>query len=299
MRRVGFFAPAISVMLAFSAVAAEADDSTQPAPSRFCVPHPGNQVCGVKGDSSFDFVGANGSESTRRPGSSGGSRPGGQSETVRRYSYAPACSGNERAGEVLCTNSLTACGKPPLLLYWIWSAVVNRQTGALVADWARLPGAVCLGPSDPGVAKADVVAGYLAHEFQKALVLKATVVAQPAGTTLVNYDTGFYTEAKDYQLPSLTILGSTIEVRAHAVRYDWFFGDGAGLVDGGPGAKDTTNVAHRYLATGLFRAHVEIVWSGTYTVDGGPQRTVVGTARTYGPEEKLVVREARAELVSR
>ena len=39
-------------------------------------------------------------------------------------------------------------------------------------------------------------------------------------------------------------------------------------------------------------------WSGTYTVDNGPVRTVDGTALTTGPVTRLRVLESHAERTS-
>ena len=122
---------------------------------------------------------------------------------------------------------------------------------------------------------------------------------QPAGKTLVNFDTAFYTEARAYDLPPITILGSRVQVRATPVSYDWSFGDGGQASNAGPGARGTTQVSHRYLGTGPVGPYVVITWAGSYTVDGGAAQQVVGTAQTTGPPTALQVAQARSELVSR
>ena len=108
----------------------------------------------------------------------------------------------------------------------------------------------------------------------------------------MNLDTALSTAATDYDLPSLTLLGSRVQVMAHAERYDWAFGDGVTASAG-------RAIVHRYLRAGNVGVSVRITWSGTYTVDGGPTLTVNGTAVTTGPATQLRVSEAHAERVTR
>ncbi|MCW2598659.1 MAG: hypothetical protein JWM02_488, partial [Frankiales bacterium] len=70
-------------------------------------------------------------------------------------------------------------------------------------------------------------------------------------------------------------------------------------LDAGPGRRDASDVIHRYADTGSVAPYVVITWTGTFTVDGGQQRDVFGTAQTTGPGTPLQVKQARAELVSR
>jgi hypothetical protein len=56
---------------------------------------------------------------------------------------------------------------------------------------------------------------------------------------------------------------------------------------------------HTYQRSGDVGPYVVITWSGTFSVDGGPQREVFGTARTTGDPTPLRVKQARAELVTR
>ena len=87
--------------------------------------------------------------------------------------------------------------------------------------------------------------------------------------------------------------------RASPVSYDWLFGDGARASNAGPGARGTTQVSHRDVGTGPVGPYVVITWAGSYTVDGGATKQVIGTARTTGPPTALQVAQARSELVSR
>jgi hypothetical protein len=88
-------------------------------------------------------------------------------------------------------------------------------------------------------------------------------------------------------------------VTAYPKQYDWYFGDGTSALDAGPGQSESSDVKHRYTQTGEVAPYVVITWTGTFTVDGGQQRDVFGTAQTTGPGTPLQVKQARAELVTR
>ena len=216
-------------------------------------------------------------------------------------SLAPACSGNSPADPgLLCGAATTTCPKPGDIAFWTWTAVLDPKTGKQT-PWVLQtnPPTVCMGAAAPGVPKAVVIRATIEREFKRRVVLKGVATPQPAGKTLVNFDTAFYTRAAAYQLPPITIVGSTVRVRASPARYDWHFGDGTQLADGGPGAKDTEQVTHRYTSTGRVGPYVVVTWSGTYKVDGDPPvQQVNGQAVTTGNPAALQVETAPSELVA-
>lgn len=216
--------------------------------------------------------------------------------------YTPACTGNGRLdGGTLCGLAVTTCPQPGFVRFWIYEAKFDGTTNQIIGAWYQVtnPTTVCLGPGMPGVPKPVVIAAQIQRDFKRLVVLQGVARVQPAGKTLVNFDTAFYTEAGAYDLPLTTILGSRVQVRATPVSYDWFFGDGAQASNAGPGARGTTQVSHRYAGTGPVGPYVVITWAGSYTVDGGAAQQVVGTAQTTGPPAALQVAQARSELVSR
>jgi len=220
-------------------------------------------------------------------------------ERVR--ALAPACSGNSPADPgLLCGAATTTCPKPGDVAFWTWTAVLDPKTGKQT-PWVLQtnPLTVCMGAAAPGVPKAVVIRATVEREFKRLVVLKGVATPQPAGKTLVNFDTAFYTRAAAYQLPPITIVGSTVRVRASPARYDWHFGDGTQLADRGPGAKDTEQVTHRYTSTGRVGPYVVVTWSGTYKVDGDPAvQQVNGQAVTTGNPAALQVETAPSELVA-
>ncbi len=220
------------------------------------------------------------------------------------YDYAATCTGNTRLGAgALCGSAVDSCAASGVgfISYWRWKATVSRATGEVLdpPGWVQSPGAYCLGPSEAGLPPVAVIGGILADEFKNLLVLKGTVTVEPRGTTLVNYETGYSTEAARYVLNPVQILGRSVTVTAIPQSYDWYFGDGTRELNGGAGRQGTQDVSHSYRDTGKVGPYVVITWRGTFTVDGGATQDVIGTAQTTSPATPLQVKQARAELVSR
>ncbi|MCW2501394.1 MAG: hypothetical protein JWN87_3070 [Frankiales bacterium] len=262
-------------------------------------------LCG-EGDGGTFRVGGSSSGTTARPGA--GTSPGGRSRPVSLpgaydvVQYVPACSGNRRGRvEQLCGAALVSCTPAGrgLVRYWVWVVTVDRVTGRELRAVQR-PGTTCVGSAVAGVSPVAAIGALVAAEFQRLRVNVGRVTAEPGPRTLVNFETGFFTDASGpYALPAVTILGHRVVVTARPTGWEWFFGDGTRLRTSSPGKRGTVQVGHTYRDTGRVASYVVVTWAGTFTVDGGRPRAVVGTARTTGPRTALQVRQARAELVSR
>lgn len=128
------------------------------------------------------------------------------------------------------------------------------------------------------------------------VVLKAVPVVQPAPDTLVNIPTRFRTSSVErYDIP-LTILGQSVVITAQAQQWRWTFGDGAAQTVTAKGTAGLTT--HDYRRNGPTSARVDIVWSGTYRINGGDVRQVQGTATTQGVPAAVQVKQAKTELVA-
>ena len=275
--------------------------AADPALDVFCRSHPHTQVCARGAGDGFSFGGDSNGSGQTDPVGKPVSVPGPRPDYYERE-YSPTCTGNTRLdGGTLCAAAVTTCPQPGFVRFWIYEAKFNGTTNQIIGDWYQVtnPTTICLGAGAPGVPKPIVIAAQIERDFKRLVVLQGLARVQPAGKTLVNFQTAFYTEAQAYDLPPITILGSRVQVRATPVGYDWFFGDGAQAGNAGPGAKGTTQVSHRYAGTGPVGPYVVITWAGSYTVDGGAAQQVVGTAQTTGPPTALQVAQARSELVSR
>lgn len=292
-----------------SAIATEqkAQATRPPTPTaQQCARDPSLPGC-VKGTGSGKagtvVVGVSGDDSGDAPSSGGGTRPVQLSENVTRNDYVLSCSGNTRSngGDVNCMAATTICDQlgPGYLAFWKYEATFVRATGAIVPPGWQFTDTVCLPPGSPLLDPRAAIPGIVERDFKSLVVLKGVAISQPGGSTLVNYKTGFYTDARRYTLPPVDVLGYTVVITAEPAQYDWYFGDGDTMIDGGPGAKDTLDVNHTYTRTGQRAPYVVITWTGTFTVDGGAARPVIGTATTTGAGTPLQVKQARAELVTR
>jgi hypothetical protein len=264
-----------------------------------CLNHPKLPAC-VAG--AGDGFGAAGSTSSSSGGTSSGGRGAAAPDSPRTeviYDFAPACTSNSRLDrDLICGAALNIClpSDKGIVNYWRWEQVVYVASGKPVGrgEWVRSLGEFCLGPAKVGVPSVAAIAGVISRDFKNLVVRKGVAVVRPGGTTLVNYATEFSTTAGTYVLAPLTILGRRVVITAIPQRYDWYFGDGAATADGTAGP-----LLHSYPKSGTVGPYVVITWTGTFTVDGGPQREVFGTALTTGDATPLTVKEARAELVTR
>jgi hypothetical protein len=290
-------AVSVTLLSAFCFPSQVLADAPSPAPVDVC----GGSADGCGGDGAF-VAGSHG----QTPGAAGTPAPAGHgghpTGTYAVYDYAPTCSGNTRGTADVCGAALNSCQPPGkgYVRYWVWTAEVDRATGKVVdpPGWVEQSETVCFGPAQQGIPARAAIGGLLASEFQKLVVRKGVAHVDPRATTLVNFENGFWTEARTYVLPPVQILGHRVVVTATPERYDWHFGDGTVALDAGPGRSGETDVAHTYTRSGVVKPYVVITWSGTFTVDGGSPLDVIGTATTTGDGTPLQVKEAHAQLVS-
>ena len=74
----------------------------------------------------------------------------------------------------------------------------------------------------------EVTPGDVLSALERTGLPYLTVQTQPAGETLVNFDTIFYVDPQQVTV-DLTILGQAVDVVATPAGYAWSFGDGSGL----------------------------------------------------------------------
>ncbi|MCU1623815.1 MAG: hypothetical protein JWL79_2660 [Frankiales bacterium] len=259
-------------------------------------------MCGYGADNGFVFGSGNGGPGSPGGGGSTGAAVG-LSGTYTVHEYAPTCTGNTRLdANKTCGGAMQTCqpAGQGFVRYWIWAVTVDGRTGKVLdpPGWVQQPGTVCFGPAQQGVPAVAAIGGILVRDFKDLVVVKGVAHVDPHGSTLVNFDNGFWTDAKTYVLAPVQILGHTVVVTAMPERFDWYFGDGAAAMDSGPGRHGATDVAHTYTDKGTVNPYVVITWSGTFTVDGGAALDVIGTATTTGDGTPLQVKEAKAQLVS-
>jgi len=141
--------------------------------------------------------------------------------------------------------------------------------------------------------KPEVTPGMVLNALRRIPLPSARTYAQPAGTTLVNLDTILHTQVGDLTR-TVRILGQRVRLEIHPARFVWTHGDGTTQTTAEPGNPyPAKTIVHRYLhAHTTVRLHVRVIWTATYTVNGGPSERVPGTVTTSGSDTALRIAEA-------
>jgi hypothetical protein len=120
---------------------------------------------------------------------------------------------------------------------------------------------------------------------------------QPAGKTLVNFATIFYTDPLPFSR-TVTLLGRQVTIVATPQTFTWHYGDGMSSSTSTPGApypaKDVTHSyqdAHRTVLTS-----VDVSYSARFRVGGEAWQDIPGTVTIAGPTSPLRISEATALL---
>jgi PKD repeat protein len=145
----------------------------------------------------------------------------------------------------------------------------------------------------------DAVPVFGVEDFRR-LPLPAGVVhiQPPNGRTLVNVPTNVYVDAEEIVLPT-QVLGFPVRVRATPSRFTWRFGDGRTMTtkdSGAPYPHMTTT--HTYTRPQTARVALTTVYTGEYSVAGGPFQPIDGTATVESPGAALTVLAAESRLTT-
>lgn len=133
----------------------------------------------------------------------------------------------------------------------------------------------------------------VATAFRRIPLPSLRSIAQPGDKTLVNFDTIFHVDAETLHR-DIRLLGQEVELTITPTRFRWSFGDGADQVTTTPGsAYPAKTLIHRYEhAHVTVRHHVEVTWTATWRVNGGPWQDVPGAVTLDGPGTPLRIAEA-------
>lgn len=135
------------------------------------------------------------------------------------------------------------------------------------------------------------------REVQRVGLPSLEVRVQPAGRTLVNFDTNFYAEPEAFER-RLTLLGQGVEVRAEPVEFAWTFGDGTTDATNSPGAPyPDLEVTHAYTdADVTVEPSVDVTYSAQFRVGDGEWQEILETVTIGGSPVSLRVVEATPVL---
>jgi hypothetical protein len=168
--------------------------------------------------------------------------------------------------------------------------------------WERLDQA-CMSdgfpPERPG---GGLVVAVTERQLRELPIKAPALGSQPGRHTLKGAETNLYAEPAE-QTFDLTILGRRVQVRATPAEYRWDYGDGTTLTTAAPGGPipearwgQKTATSHPYQATGEVTATLHTVYTGTYSVDGGPSQPIAGTATIASTPRTLTVWRSEVHL---
>lgn len=120
---------------------------------------------------------------------------------------------------------------------------------------------------------------------------------QPEDKTLVNFATIFYTDPQPFTR-TVTLLGRQVRMQATPSSFTWHYGDGTSTTTRTPGAPyPAKDVTHEYLdAHATVQTSVDVTYTATFQVAGGPEQAIPGSVTIAGPTAPLRISEATAVL---
>lgn len=157
----------------------------------------------------------------------------------------------------------------------------------------------CVMPPEPSeeTDEPSVTPGQVLREVRRIGLPRLTVTVQPPGSTLVNLETIFHTTVRPFER-TVTVLGSSVTVRAEPLAFTWQHGDGTTQSTSRPGRPyPEMDVIHRYRATGQVRPSVDVTYDVSYRIDGGEWQDLGTDITATGPATDLRIREARPVLI--
>ena len=187
--------------------------------------------------------------------------------------------------DAMCAHSVVTCplGK---VRYRVWFGTSP--------DAVHVVGSVCWGSSHP-VTRERAAKEIRSRAIDFVPTLNAQV--QPRDGTVTAVPAVFQTNQPRSAKSALWHLaGQPVQVTAEA-KWWWQWGDGTSAWFTKPGGLyPDTSVAHRYRAPGTYRARVDTIWSGTYTVSGLGPYAVGGDIVRQNDSVVVSVRSARTLL---
>ena len=218
------------------------------------------------------------------------------------YEWVLSCFDNYPGQQNEMCAAANRCATPDELQWNLWARQVSDASGQPTpgAEWG-IVATEChaFRPAEPVVApRPQVTDAVVLAEVRRLGLPRLTVRVQPAGETLVNFDTIFYTDPPQWSR-SVVLLGFEVDVVATPTGYGWRFGDGTSVSTTGPGAPwPAKDVTHRYTdAHVTVSPRVDTAYEVSYRVDGGDWQTITETVPAAGLPVGLRIREATPVLV--
>lgn len=215
------------------------------------------------------------------------------------YSYAPACAADtDTINASACAALNSRCNAEPGGQMVVWERRDTRNAGA---GWQRLEQA-CLYPGKPPERPGDVVIAVTEKQLRELPIKAPELASQPGRHTLKGAETNVYAHPAD-QTFSIDIVGKKVDIKVRPAEYRWNYGDGTTLVTGFPGGPipearwgEKTVTSHIFTQTADVSIGLTTVFTGTFSVDGGPYQPIAGTAQVPSAPKTLSIWRSEVKL---
>ena len=224
------------------------------------------------------------------------------SEDPYIYEARVACTSGDSRTFPECASVMPPCaagqdGAENTAVYW-YHALKNSTP----VSWFFDSGPVCVTGPKPRDLLAEI-AGQIAHEFQRTPIAAATFGSQPGPHTLRGKETNVYADAAT-QTFNLTMVGQNVIITATPIAYTWDYGDGTfwgptpihGALLHADRIGEQTQTSHVYTETGRLSLNLTTHFSGTYSVNGGPDLPIPGQGNITSAPLGLTVWRAETNL---
>jgi hypothetical protein len=183
------------------------------------------------------------------------------------------------------------CVDPTSRLWELWGLDTDSREWAYVtSECFRTP------PTAAQTPKPQITPGLVLTAIRRIGLPKLTVQIQPAGKTLVNFDTNFFVTPQPFTR-TVTLLGRSVEVEATPTQYTWLHGDGTSSTTTGPGAPyPDLDVTYAYRQVATVTPSVQVTYTARFRVEGGAWQQIPQTVSVDGPPTSLRVVEGTAVL---
>jgi hypothetical protein len=212
------------------------------------------------------------------------------------YRWVSACIGIDQANQastMLECGAARVCPDPVERLWRLWGHRTPPNAG-----WDLL-GSQCFGrPPTAAQTPVPVVTPGMVLQAIRAIGLPSLEAhTQPAGKTLVNFATIFYTSPEPFTR-TIRLLGQPVHVEATATSFTWHHGDGTIATTTTPGAPyPDKQITYAYgTAHTTVRTSVDVTYTARFRVGGGDWQSIPETVTISGPASDLRISEATAVL---
>jgi hypothetical protein len=219
--------------------------------------------------------------------------------TYEQVRYSPECRSTGTSGGSSGCVEVRSCpgGTPSYGMFTRTVVVTDGREDPGIWAFAGWTCRTDTGVEAAGPALPQVTWQIVLREVQRVGLPSLEVQVQPAGRTLVNFDTNFYAEPEAFER-QLTLLGQGVEVRAEPVEFAWTFGDGTTDATESPGAPyPELEVTHAYTdADVTVEPSVAVTYTAEFRVGDGEWQQIPETVTISGPPTSLQVVEATPVL---